>query len=121
MSDFEDRLNSILNDPAQMEKITSMAKSLMGSQQESAPEPPKAQTGSSTGLFDGLDPAMLRLTGALQSMNQPDEKQALLSALQPYLSPKRQEKLERAMKLAQMIHMAEIAFGMFGGGDNAKI
>jgi len=30
MSEFEDRLNSILNDPEQMDKIASMAKSLMG-------------------------------------------------------------------------------------------
>lgn len=121
MSDLEDRLNSILNDPAQMEMITSMAKSLMGPQ-----EPPKAAAAplpkTETGLFENLDPAMLgRLTGAMQSMNRPDEKQALLTAMKPYLSPKRQEKLERAMKLAKMIHVAEIAFGTFGGGGNAKI
>ena len=112
MSDFEDRLNSILNDPAQMEMITSMAKSLMGPQ-----ETPKAEP-----VFENLDPAMLgRLTGAFQSMNRTDDKQALLNAMKPYLSPRRQEKLERAMKLAKMIHVAEIAFGTFGGGGNAKI
>lgn len=36
MSEFEDRINSILGDPAQMEKITQMAKSLMGG--ENAPQ-----------------------------------------------------------------------------------
>lgn len=121
MSDFEDRLNSILNDPAQMEMITSMAKSLMGPQETPKAEPvptPKKESG----LFENLDPAMLgRLTGAFQSMNRTDDKQALLNAMKPYLSPRRQEKLERAMKLAKMIHVAEIAFGTFGGGGNAKI
>lgn len=120
MSDFEDRLNSILNDPAQMEKITSMAKSLMGGgepAQERSPAEPKKDAG----LFENFDPAMLgRLGAVMGSMNRSDDKQALLEAMKPYLSQKRREKLERAMKLAKMIHMAEIAFGTLGG-DHAKI
>lgn len=120
MSDFEDRLNSILNDPAQMEKITSMAKSLMGGGEPSQ-EPPQAEPKKDTGLFETFDPAVLgRLTKAMGSMNRKDEKRALLEAMKPYLSPKRREKLERAMKLARMIHMAEIAFGA-SGGNHAKI
>lgn len=120
MSDFEDRLNSILSDPAQMEKITSMAKSLMGGG-EPAREQPKAEPKKDSGLFENFDPALLgRLTKAMGGMNRKDEKQALLEAMKPYLSQKRREKLERAMKLAKMIHMAEIAFGTLGG-DNAKI
>lgn len=120
MSDFEDRLNSILNDPAQMEKITSMAKSLMGGG-EPAQEQPKVEVKKDAGLFENFDPAMLgRLTKAMGGMHRSDEKQALLEAMKPYLSTRRQEKLERAMKLAKMIHIAEIAFGALGG-DNAKI
>ena len=30
MSEFEDRINSVLNDPEQMDKIANLAKSLMG-------------------------------------------------------------------------------------------
>lgn len=30
MSEFEDKLNSVLGDPAQMEKIANLAKTLMG-------------------------------------------------------------------------------------------
>lgn len=120
MGDFEDRLNSILNDPAQMEKITSMAKSLMGGS-ETAQEQPKAQPKKEAGLFESFDPAMLgRLTKVVGGMNRNDDKQALLEAMKPYLSQRRREKLERAMKLAKMIHMAEIAFGALGGED-AKI
>ena len=33
MSEFEDRVNSILNDPDQMDKITKIAQSLMGGEQ----------------------------------------------------------------------------------------
>ncbi len=120
MSEWEERLNSILSDPAQMERITAMAQSLMGPSEppKAAPPPSKEPQG---GLFDGFDPRMLtRLTGAL-SAGSSDHKQALLDAMKPYLSPKRREKLERAMKLAKMIHVAEIAFGSFGGEGNAKI
>lgn len=120
MSDFEDRLNSILNDPAQMEKITSMAKSLMGGG-ETPQERPKTEPKNEPGLFENFDPAMLgRLTKMMGGMSRGDEKQALLEAMKPYLSQGRREKLERAMKLAKMIHMAEIAFGVMGGSD-AKI
>ena len=120
MSEFEDRLNSILNDPDRMEQITSMAKSLMGTN-EQAPNPKKNHVEKESGLFETLDPAMLgRLAKVMGGVRQPDEKQALLEAMKPYLSTKRREKLERAMKLARMIHVAEIAFGTLGG-DHAEI
>lgn len=120
MSDFEDRLNSILGDPAQMEKITAMAKSLMGGG-ESAQEQPKPSPTKDSGMFETLDPALLgRLSKVMGGMNRTDDKRALLEAMKPYLSEKRREKLERAMKLAKMIHMAELAFGTLGG-DHAKI
>lgn len=120
MSEFEDRLNSLLSDPDQMEKITAMAKSLMGSSAQPKEELPMTPH-KPAGLFEGIDPAMLSgLTKALGSGGVSDEKRALLQAMQPYLSPKRREKLQRAMELARMISMAEIAFGVMGGGD-AKI
>lgn len=120
MSDFEERLNSILNDPGQMEKITAMAKSLMGGREPPETTPPP-QPKKEAGMFENLDPAMLgRLTKVMGGMNRTDEKRALLEAMMPYLSPARREKLERAMKLAKMIGMAELAFGALGG-DDAKI
>ena len=115
MSDFEDRLNEILGDPARMDMIASMAKSLMGSQdrpqEASAPPPIEAAEG-----FDS------RMVGRLAKMlgsggKTADSKRALLEAMKPYLSPHRRERLERAMKLAKMIGMAEIAFEALGGDD----
>ena len=37
MSEFEDKLNELLNDPGQMERIAGIAKSLMGGDAPSAP------------------------------------------------------------------------------------
>ena len=108
MSEFEERLNSILNDPMQMEQITAMAKSLMGGgeREEAAPKSPK--------LSDGLD--IGRLMASVSGRKQ-DDKGVLLEAMKPYLSPQRREKLEKAMKLAKMIGVAELAFGLMGGDD----
>lgn len=120
MSDFEEKLNRILGDPGAMEQIAGMAKSLMGTQNATESEPaPKQKSAEDT---DWFSPAMLgKLGSVMQTMEGKDDKQALLTAMKPYLSSKRREKLERAMKLAKMIHMAELAFGMFGGERNAKI
>ena len=116
MSEFEDRLNSILNDPDQLGKIADMAKSLMGGGEEPAPaqSPPPTQ---SPPVFDGLDPAMLKnMTRVLSGLEgQDDDKMALLDALKPFLAEKRRNKMERAMNLAKMARMAELAFGAFGG------
>lgn len=113
MSDFEERLNSLLNDPEQMDRIAAMAKSLMGG--ESGPDPqPKPTEG-----FDIPDLGKLMASFGGGGGNS-DNKRALLEAMKPYLAPHRREKLDKAMKLARMIGMAETAFGLFGG-DHAQI
>ncbi len=115
MSEFEDRLNSILNDPEQMDKIANMAKSLLGGDAGGAASGPQAAPATP---FDGIDPAMLQGIGKIMSsMNDPqnDQKTALLEAMKPYLDEKRRSKMDRAMKLAKMARLAGLAFGEFGG------
>lgn len=119
MGDFEDKLNSILNDPKQMEQITAMAKSLMGGG-EMPSGGSKTEKPKDTGLFENFDPGALGRLSAVIGGGRRDEKRALLEAVKPYLSPQRREKLDKAMKLAKMIGMAEIAFETLGG-DHAQI
>lgn len=118
MSEFEDRLNSILNDPEQMDKIANMAKSLMGggATDLGPQEPPAAESGA-TSLFDGLDPGMLQRIGKVMSgMNQSgNDNTALLEAMKPYLKEKRRAKMDRALKIAKIAHVAQVAFGDLGG------
>ena len=91
MGELEDRLNSILSDPEQMRRISSLAQSLMG------------------------------LSGALGSLLTPPQqggdKAALLEALKPWLSEKRRQKLSRAMRLAKMARLARFAIGEAGNGE----
>ena len=59
MSELEDQLNSILSDPAQMEKIAGLARSLMGGEQEeAAPAAPLGELGLDAGLLQKLGRAM---------------------------------------------------------------
>lgn len=138
MSEFEDKINSLLNDPKQMDKIAALAKSLMGEEgggqkpqstanvaQDSGFDP--AMLNKLSGLFKkdgsddtGLDPAMLgKLMGLLKTGASGDsERTALLNAMKPYLSEKRRTKMDKAMKLARIAKIAELAAGEFGGDGN---
>lgn len=112
MSELEDRINSILGDPAQMEKITQMAKTLMGGD-----DSPQSTPDTS---FPGLDGAMLSRLSRLMNDSgvQGGGHQALLLAMKPYLSEKRRKKMDKALQLARFARIARIAASeMEGGGD----
>ncbi len=109
MGELEDRLSSILNDPEQMRRISSLAQTLMGGGESSA------QTGKAEGPREGGFPGS---PGPLLSPPRGGgDKAALLEALKPWLSEKRQRKLTRAMRLAQMARLARFAMGNAGNGE----
>ena len=124
MSEFEDRINSILGDPAQMEQIANLAKSLMGGESGPAPQENR-QGGSDTGGIGelakgllggeelGLDPGLLMRLGRLMNAGkaQSSGSRGMLEAMKPYLSEKRRTKMDRAMRMARMAKMAQLAMG----------
>lgn len=123
MNDFEEKLNSILSNPDAMAQVMNLAQSLGGNMAGSAApptqEPPvkSAQTAGNpenktrTGdLFSGIDPALItKLLPLLGELNQSggDERLQLLYALRPFLKPERQDKVERAVKAARLIHIGK--------------
>lgn len=116
MSDFEDKLNSILNDPAQMDKIAGLAKTLMGG--EGAEKPPQQEQDRGgdnlLGSLLGGDEAeaMGRISRILSAVNSGDDnKTALLKAMEPYLSEKRRGKMDRALKIAKLAKVARLTLG----------
>ena len=107
MDQMEDKLGAILNNPQLMGQIMSMAQSLG----QSAP-PSEPASGSA---LPGLDPAMLAKLGSLAGQGQVDGNQkALLTALHPYLSRRKVEKLEKAMRAAKIARMASSFLGQGG-------
>ncbi len=122
MSEFEDKVNSILNDPQQMEKIAGLAKSLMGGETErSAPADSESSMSSVFSSLTGGEDSSFdigkigRLLAPSAGAN--DEKQALFNAIKPYLSEKRQRKMDKAIKIAKLASIAKLAMGEMGDGN----
>lgn len=109
MSEMEEKLNAVLNNPQMMQQILSMAQSM------GAPSAPKSET--ATPKVENLPEIDLgtlqKLSGfASQSSIDKDQK-TLLKALGPYLSRERIGKLEKAMRAAKL---ARLASGFIGSG-----
>ena len=133
MSEFEEKLNSILGNPDAMAQVMNLAQSLNlgggGGEQEGAPPPPSGgapPAGGGGGLGDllgQLDPKLLErllpLVGELSGGGGGnDERLALLYALRPFLKPERRDKVERAVKTARLIHVGKkLLSGLGESGD----
>ena len=105
MDQMEDKLGAILGNPQLMQQIMSMAQSLGQSSPQPEPGPE----------LPNFDPAMLAKLGSLAGQGTVDSNQrALLNALHPYLSSRKLNKLERAMRTAKMARMASSFLGQGG-------
>ena len=108
MSEMEDKLGAILNNPQMMQQIMSMAQAMNGN--SAPPSPPPQEASPSL----PMDPRMLKsLAGIAQKSGVGRNQQNLLKALRPYLSQGRINKLERAMRAAKM---AGLASGLLNSG-----
>ncbi len=108
VSEFEDKLNELLNNPSQMERFASMARSLMGGD---APLPSMPDMDIDAGMLRKISSLM---SGA-EAKSSNDKK--LLEAMRPYLSEKRRSKMDRAMKIARLASIAE----QLGGDEDVGL
>ena len=132
MSDFEEKLNSILSNPDAMSQVMNLAQSLNlggggtpSSEQEEDPGPSQDQAspgavpdlGSLSDLLGQIDPAMIQrlmpLVGELTGGGN-DERMQLLYALRPFLKPERRDKVERAARTAKLIHIGKKLLSTMG-------
>lgn len=99
MSEMEDKLSGVLNNPQMMQQIMAMAQSL--GQSAPAPQAPPVQEAPQ------LDMAVVQKLAGLAGQSGIDAQQkALLQALHPYLSHNRVSKLEKAMRAAKIARLA---------------
>ena len=114
MGDLEDKINQVMNDPNKLGEITRMAKSLL-----SGDSGISEKLGGLLGSGDagsGIDTGLLEKFAHIMSKDSGNsEKKALLEAIKPYLDEGRRNKMDKAMKIAKMAKLAEIALGEFGG------
>ena len=107
MDQMEDKLGAILGNPELMSQIMSMAQTLGESAANSEPQHEPE--------IPNFDSALLTKLGSLAGQGRVDgNQQALLTALHPYLSRKKVEKLEKAMRAAKMARMASTFLGQGG-------
>ena len=85
MEDLESEIQTILNDPAQMAQIMQIAESLGLHQQSVVNENP---------------------SGSAKPPVENSKQTALLHALLPFLSPKKQRRLEQALKIGKLSKIA---------------
>lgn len=119
MSELDEKLNALLSDPNSMAQVMQLAQQLSGtfgsaSQPASASPPPPPPPQPSQPSFDasflgGLDPKLIgRFLPLIQEYTQSNSNTTqLLYALRPFLKAEKQDKIERAAKLARLIHLGK--------------
>jgi len=96
MSELEQKLGEMMNNPQLMQQILTMAQSLGVQNQPDHPQPDSQPVSN-------MDPKLLQsMAGFVQQGHIDSDQQALLNALSPFLSREKVCKLERAMRAAQL-------------------
>ena len=120
MEGIEEKLGSILSNPEMMNTIMTMAKALGQSPPEPAPQqpspakqPPLQQKASPPIGKNELE-MISRISSLSQQTGLDRQEQALLRALNPYLTRDRLNKLEKAMHAAKMARFATLALDRTG-------
>ena len=126
MEGMEEKLGAILSNPEMMNTIMSMAKALGQSQPPPEPAPPPkpeppqqkpSPPPQKNPLPMGKNELEMisRISALSQQTGLDRQEQALLKALNPYLSRDRLSKLEKAMQAAKMARFATVALDRSGG------
>lgn len=108
MDNINDLLNSI--SPQDMEKLKSVASSLMSDKASQQPQPTQKSDGISA-LF-GNDTTDMLMKVATQ-MNAENDKTAFIKALRPLLSEERRAKADEAMKFMRLMDTLPLLKGLF--------
>ncbi|MGE4353001.1 MAG: hypothetical protein AB7D36_02815 [Oscillospiraceae bacterium] len=111
MSELEDKISSLLNNPGEMSKFMAMARSIM----DGGGAPVSENKGENADSGGGFDPMIQKFIGALGRQKEQKGNTAMLHAISPYLEKERGKKLERAIRLAQMAKVARMVFTEHGG------
>ena len=124
MADLEEALGNILADPQAMEQILSLA-SKLGLEDQTQDQEAGQEDGGLEQAGPAVPPPLFgpdqlgqlgQFVSLLREGTDP-QADALLSALRPYLNPARQEKLDRARRLAGLSRAARQAYRLWKEGE----
>ena len=112
MDELGEKLDALLHDPQQLGRIAQLASSLVGDGGETQPpSEPQPEPGFDAGQ-------LRRMLSAVRGSGRDSASRHLLEAMKPYLAEKRRRKIDRAMKLARLASLAELAAGERGEDDD---
>ena len=111
MDEIGEKLDALLNDPKQFGKIAQLASSILG-------EGGGKQAPPSAPELDVDRGQLRRMMSALRGGGHDSANRHLLEAMKPYLAEKRRRKIDRAMKLARLASLAELAAEDLEGDDH---
>lgn len=122
MEDLENKINSLLSSPESMERIMQLARAFSGNDNSGSPASSQADATDSGGNSDtlaGLDPRIMQmLTGAIKEFSTPSDTERIISAIKPYLSSGRIEKVDKALSICRLAKIARKVFPEFGGSGH---
>lgn len=124
MEDLEQKLSELLSSPDSMAQLMAAARALSGGNGADPPAPAPDSGNAPQEPGPGFDlpdlQTMTRIMGLMNRLSAPrdDKRTALLTALRPWLSPQRRQKLDRALQMMQMTAAARTALQEFQGGDS---
>ena len=103
MSDIQDKINKILNDPEALKQVQSLGAQLglSGSapvNQAPQPKPPDSGNGD-------MMNALAKFAPMMSSFSEDDDVSRLLGALRPFLSDEKQQKLDKAQRLMKLVRI----------------
>ena len=106
MEDITGRLRELLSDPESVQQLSELAAMLREPSEGSAAD--NAAPEENTAPADGIPDfgKLLAVGQMLAQMQQDDENTALLLALKPHLSEKRQQRVGKAVKLLRLCRAA---------------
>ncbi|MBQ3940114.1 MAG: hypothetical protein II723_03290 [Oscillospiraceae bacterium] len=102
MDDLTDRLQSLLSDPESVRDLAELAAMLKQSGDSAADDAAGQEPQPGTAAAEMPDLTRLLAIGQALSGMQQDENTALLLALKPHLSEKRQARVGRAVRMLQL-------------------
>ncbi len=107
MSDLQDKLNQILQNPEAMKQVQSLGAQLGLTGEQKQPPKPKPPENNLMSVLGGDDTigTIAKFAPLLSSLNNSDDTTRLLDSLSPFLSHERQEKLDKAEKMLKLFRL----------------
>ncbi len=113
MDDIMGKLGEILSDPESVKQITELAQMFMSetgnnknnpSENTADSERKEDSENSGDGLFSGFDfSKLMKIQEIMGAVSGKDKNAELLLALKPHLSPEKQKKTDKAIKLLKLL------------------